>query len=390
MIHENTVRRLPQLPTKNSFFLFGARGTGKSTLLAQCFPSEETLFIDLLDPEQEERLARNPAELQQRIAALASGVRRVVIDEVQRQPKLLDQVHRLIETTDLQYVLTGSSSRKLRRGSANMLAGRAFVHALFPFTARELGKEFDLMGALTWGTLPRMSHLKEDEERAQFLRAYALTYLREEIVMEQLVRKLDPFRLFLEVAAQSNGTIVNYSRIAQDTGVDSKSVQTYFEILEETLVGFHLVPFHRSVRARQRSNPKFYFFDTGVARALSRSLTIPLQSGTFAFGNTFEQFLVAEIHRMASYLRPDWRFFYLRTKDDAEIDLIIERPGEPLALVEIKSGDRMQERDCAALARFAPDLDPCECFCLSLDPHRKRIGPVECWHWRDWVEQLFS
>jgi predicted AAA+ superfamily ATPase len=312
----------------------------------------------------------------------------VVIDEVQKVPRLLDVVHRLIEATSLQYVLTGSSARKLMRGASNLLAGRAFVHNLFPLTHRELGDSFDLVSALQWGTLPRLFQYSAIEDRNQFLRAYALTYIQEEIRVEQIVRRLDPFRQFLEVAAQSNVRIVNYAKIADDVGVDTKTVQSYFTILEDTLVGILLPPYHASVRKRQRKNPKFYYFDTGVRRALERTLTVEIREGTYGFGDAFEHFLVLEIMRLNSYAGNDWRFSYLKTAGEAEIDLIIERPGMPKALVEIKSGNRMTERDTRALSRFLPDLVPAEAFCLSRDPNEKKIGSVWCLPWQAGIARL--
>jgi predicted AAA+ superfamily ATPase len=375
-------------PQTHSFFLFGARGTGKTTLLHTLFQSDSTLFIDLLDPEEEYTFAKNPNELERRIRALPRSVVRVVIDEIQKVPRLLDLAHKLIESTPLQFVFTGSSGRKLRRGVSNLLAGRAFVHNLYPLTHRELGEEFVLADALGWGTLPKIFQYTSVEDKREFLRAYALTYIREEIQAEQIVRRLDPFRQFLEIAAQSNAKILNYTRIAEDVGVDTKTVQSYFGILEETLVGVLLPAYHASIRKRQRANPKFYFFDLGAKRALERMLTVPLFEGTYAFGSAFEHFMIVEIMRLGHYAMNDWSFEYLKTTGEAEIDLIIERPGMPKALVEIKSGDRMGERDVSALNRFLPDMAPAEAFCLSRDMHEKRIDAVWCMPWMKGIERL--
>ena len=270
-------RRLLQTTRQNSFFLFGARGTGKTTYIRNEFNPDAVLYIDLLDAEIEDAYRRTPQRLERQIRALPQTVEWVLIDEVQRAPRLLDVVHRLIERTDKRFVLTGSSSRKLRRGASNLLAGRAFVYNLFPLTVPELEDAFDLEDALRWGTLPGIYALEANEDKQSYLRAYALTYLKEEIVAEQIVRRLDPFRQFLEVAAQSNGTIINYANIARDVGADPKTVISYFSILEDTLVGFLLPAFHRSIRKQQRTNPKFYFFDTGVKRSLDRTLDVPAQ-----------------------------------------------------------------------------------------------------------------
>lgn len=380
--------RIASLPEKNSYFLFGARGTGKTTLLHQRYPDRTSHYIDLLDPETEERLSRDPKDLERRIRALPVSTARVIIDEVQKAPRLLDLVHRLIESTPFQFVLTGSSGRKLRRGASNLLAGRAFVHNLFPLTHREVGPSFDLAAALHWGSLPKVFQFADPQERNQFLRAYALTYVQEEIRAEQIVRRLDPFRQFLEVAAQCNGRILNFSKIADDVGVDTKTVQSYFTILEDTLVGVLLPAYHASIRKRQRKNPKFYYFDTGVRRALERTLTVELREGTYAFGEAFEHLVVLEIMRASAYAANDWRFSYLKTDGEAEIDLIVERPGMPKALVEIKSTDRVGERDAAALNRFLPDLGPAEAFCLSRDSIEKKIGESWCLPWQQGIARL--
>ncbi len=373
----------------NSFFLFGARGTGKTTFLGHSFlaQKQDVLWIDLLNPKEGAEFARDPSSLLSRLEMRPKGSW-VVIDEVQKVPALLDIVHSAIEDKGLLFALTGSSSRKLKHGGANLLAGRAFVYNLYPLTHRELGDDFKLNDALSWGTLPKYYQFTSAQDRIEYLDAYALTYLREEVIAEQLVRKLQPFRLFLEVAAQASGTIVNYSKIARDIGSDPVSVKSYFEILEDTLLGFHLSPFHESVRKRQRQAPKFYFFDVGVKRALERTLDLPVTPQTFSYGVHFEHWLITEIIRLASYQRKHWAFSYLQTKDGAEIDLIIDRPGMPKALIEIKSAERIDPQAPAKLARLAKDFDKQQSFCLSQDPHEKRIEGVDCLHWSKGIEAL--
>ncbi len=382
------IQRLQNPLRTNSFFLFGARGTGKSTFLRHTFAGQKTLWLDLLDPEQENRYALRPGELTDQIRARQGPFDWVVIDEIQKVPKLLDVVHSAIETHGVRFALTGSSARKLKRDSVNLLAGRAFVYHLFPLTCRELDADFDLSHALHYGTLPGLLPFTTDEERKAFLRAYAMTYLKEEVWAEHLIRKLDPFRRFLEVAAQCNGEIVNYSNIARDIGTDHKTVCSYFEILEDTLLGFLLEPYHASVRKRQRQSPKFFLFDPGVARALNGTLNVELAPSTYAFGKAFEHFVLLEIVRLSDYRRNDYRFSYLRTKDGAEIDLIIERPGGKPALVEIKSGDRVDDRDVRELSRFLPDFPGAEAFCLSRDKVRKRIGDVLAVPWQEGLAEL--
>ena len=372
----------------HSFFLFGARGTGKTTFLREYFKQSANLWIDLLDPEQEDRYARNPAELSQQLAANRQHLEWVVIDEVQKVPKLLDIVHSLIETKRLRFALTGSSARRLKKTTVNLLAGRAFVYNLFPLTHRELGPRFDLDQVLRYGTLPTLFSLNTEEEYQAYLRAYALTYLKEEVWAEHLIRKLDPFRRFLEIAAQSNGEIINYSNIARDVGADHKTVASYFEILEDTLLGFIVEPFHLSLRKRQLQSPRFFFFDPGIVRALTRMLAVPLKPKTYAYGKAFEHFVIIEIIRLSSYYQKDYRFSYLNTKDGAEIDLIVERPGQPLVLVEIKSTVHVTEQDVRQLVRFKKDLPGSEAICLSKDPVKKEIKGVLSLPWEEGIAAL--
>ncbi len=377
-------------PSKTqSFFLFGPRGTGKSTLLRSLFlDAPATLWIDLLTEADEDRYGRHPDQLSEVLAT--DRYRTVVIDEIQKAPKLLDIVHLEIEKRKTRFALTGSSARKLRRAGANLLAGRAISYSLAPLTHLELGNQFDLDTALRFGTLPSCVSFSNEEEVGLYLRSYVKSYLKEEIVAEQIVRNVRPFQDFLEVAAQTNGQIVSYAKIARDVGVDDKTIANYFEILVDTLVGFQLPPFHRSIRKRQKMQSKFYFFDPGVKRALDRTLSIPLQPKTFAFGKAFEHWVILEVHRLNEYSGVDFRFSYMMTKDDAEIDLIIERPGQPDLLIEIKSSDSPQETEVRGLQTFQSDWDrPCEAQMWSNDPVAKKIGDVLCLHWVEGLQNLF-
>lgn len=384
------LKRLLKLPKKQSFFVFGARGCGKSTLLAASFSNETTLFISLLDPATEDRLARNPGELKAIIEALSPTITHVVIDEIQKQPRLLDVVHELIEKTSLYFLLTGSSARKLKYGGANLLAGRAFVYHLYPFSYLEVKNSFDLQRALQFGMLPKLFSFETDEERILFLQAYALTYLKEEIWAEQLTKKLDAFRKFLEVAAQCNGKIINYSNIARDVGVDDKTIKEYFSILEDTLIGYLLEPFQHSFRKRLSQKPKFYYFDTGVTRALTRQLSLPLLPSTSAYGDAFEHFIILECMKLASYFYSEYRFSYLKTKDDAEIDLIVERPGKPLLCIEIKSSANVTIENLKAFSILTKEISNCEAVCFSNDSYAKKFGHITVLPWQKGIEQYFS
>ena len=260
-----TIARQISLSEKNSFFLFGARGTGKTTLLRELPFLKNALYIDLLDADQEEQYSLRPGLLTEQAEAMNDG-EWIIIDEIQKAPKLLDHVHIILTKKDILFALTGSSGRKLKRGGANLLAGRAFSFSLFPFTAQELSDSFNIEEALKWGTLPKISSYDSDTDKSRFLRTYTQTYLKEEILIEQLIRNLTPFRLFLSIAAQMNTQIINFSNIARDTGVDHKTVQNYYQILVDTNLGFFLEAYNRSVRKVQKQSPKFYLFDMGVKR----------------------------------------------------------------------------------------------------------------------------
>jgi predicted AAA+ superfamily ATPase len=302
---------------------------------------------------------------------------------------MLDVVHSLIERTDKKFILTGSSARKLKQGGANLLAGRAFVYHLFPFSFLELGEQFNLQAALQWGLLPKIEFLNTDQEKLHFLQAYALTYLKEEIWAEQFIKKLDPFRKFLEVAAQCNGKIINYANISRDVGVDDKTIKEYFSILEDTLIGFVLEPFQHSFRKRLSLKSKFYFFDVGVVRTLTRSLSLPLRFSTSLYGELFEQFLIIECWKLISYFQPEYRISYLQTKDDAEIDLVVERPGLPILFVEIKSSTQVRSEDLARFAKLVEDFGKCEAVCFSNDSHEKIIGNIKVLPWQLGLQKYF-
>lgn len=365
------------------------RGTGKTTWLKSYFKNIPHLWINLLDEDEEAELALNPKNLIAKIASLGSTIQWVVIDEVQKVPKLLDIVHQLIEEKKIKFALTGSSARKLKRGAANLLAGRAFVYAMYPLTWSELGTSANLESLLRWGSLPRLFTLNADSDKAQYLRSYAKTYLTEEVVAEQLVRQLMPFRRFLPVAAQQNGRPINYSKMSKDSGVDDKTLQSYYEILEDTHMGFRLYPYHSSFRKRLSHRPKFYFFDLGVARSLARFLEVPLIPQTSTYGDAFEHFVILEFWRMISYFYPDYELAYIATKDGAKVDLLIDRPGKPPILIEIKSTQHVDESDIKTLKAMAHDIPGSEAYCLSRDLSAKQWGQVLALPWNEGLKKIF-
>jgi predicted AAA+ superfamily ATPase len=385
------INRLFNLPDKLSFFLFGARGTGKTTLLKHLLRPSESLWFDLLDQDLESRFQLDPMAFEREILAREKDkkIQWIVIDEMQKIPALLDIVHRQIERKRFRFALTGSSARKLKRGSANLLAGRAAQKFLFPLTHLEQGNDFNLNHVLQWGTLPIFLDLSESDRKSA-LRTYMNTYLKEEVIAEQLVRNLSPFRAFLPVAAQCSGTILNYSKIARDVGADTVTVQSYFEILEDTNIGFRLPAFEQSLRKQQRKSPKFYLFDLGVTRALETRLDIPLHPGTYDYGRYFEQLIILEIHRLNQYYESDFSLFYLRTKEDVEVDLIVERPGKKTVFLEIKSTTSIKADDIRSFSRFVTDIKNSEALCVSNDLRPQQFEKVKCVHWMEGIKLLFG
>lgn len=389
------IQRLVNLSKSNSFFLFGARGVGKSTVLRDHYPKNKFLWFDLLDRALFDRLIRDASLFKKLILAeleKTGQIDWVIVDEVQKIPELLDAVHDLIETKNIKFVLTGSSARKLKKAGANLLAGRAFVFRMYPLTHIELTNSFNLSDVLRFGSLPKTLQLDEPD-KIEFLYSYAETYLKEEILSEQLIRNVKPFRLFLNVAAQANGKILNYSKIARDIDVDPATIHSYFQILEDTLLGFYLEPFHESLRKRQRKNAKFYFFDLGVQRALSNKLGLPLTEQSFDYGDAFEHFVIIEIMRLAEYHRKKWSFSYLMTKDNVEIDLIIERPGMKRALIEIKSSERilnLSDEKLRGFKKLTKDFKNSQAYVLSGDPVERTEDGVEFLNWKTGIAKLFS
>ena len=380
------IQRLIKPLKSNSFFLFGARGVGKTTFLKDYFEGNTVHRFDLLIPELEDKFQLSPSSFLQEILALKGKVDWVIVDEVQKCPQLLNLIHKLIVEENIRFALTGSSARRLKQKGVNLLAGRAFSESLFPFTFLELGNSFSLSEALHFGSLPECWNMTSQEAKTKYLRSYALNYLQLEIQAEQWVRNLQPFRKFLLVAGQCSGKILNFANIARDVGVSAPTIHSYFEILEDTHLGFFLPAYHTSVRKQQRLAPKFFLFDLGVKRALERSLDSRMSEGTSTYGEFFEHFIILEIHRLISYFKPDATLSYLLTKDGAEIDLILSEPGKPETLIEIKSKSAVDERDTRHLEHFKSEFNSsasnARFFLLSQDPVEKFIGVARAMHWK--------
>ncbi len=381
-------QRLLQPSKSHSFFLFGARGTGKSELLKQSFSPENSILIDLLDPELANSLSAYPNRLLEIILPALGKKDWIVIDEVQKVPQLLEIAHQQIGKKNFKFALSGSSARKLKRGAANLLAGRAFVYNLFPLTSVELEKDFDLDSALQLGTLPEIFSLQDPLDKIRFLKAYAQTYLQEEVIAEQIVRNLPPFRRFLEIAGSASTEIVNFSNIAKDIDSDAKTVLRYFQILEDTLLGFHLPSYERSLRKQQRKAQKFYFFDTGVARTLAGRVDETLAAKSFEYGKLFENFLVNEIHRLLHYSEKQHKLSFLRVSENQKIDLVVEKGRNEVFLCEIKSTGRVDERHTKSLTTFEKDFRNPKLRLISRDPQTKQMGNVLALHWKQAVEEI--
>ncbi len=386
------IPRILQLPKDESLFLFGPRGVGKTTYLKNLPFFEKSIYINLLTSENENRFNRNPDELANIANSLSSENQHIIIDEVQKIPKLLDIVHNLIESPEVNahFILTGSSVRKLKHGGANLLAGRAFVYNLAPFAYTEIKSSFELNQALRWGMLPKIFDYEDKGKKQKYLEDYVNTYLKEEIWVEQFIRELEPFRYFLQVSAQSNGKIINFSNIARDVGVNDTTVRKYYSILEDTLLGCYLQPFQHSFRKRLSKSPKFFYFDPGVVRALAGRLSVPVEESTSAYGEAFEHFIILQCQQLAQYYKSEYRFSFLKTKDDAEIDLVVERPGKKTLFIEIKSSTDVRPEQLHTLKKLARDFGACEAICFSRDPYPKQIDNIKVMPWKQGIVEYFG
>lgn len=377
--------RILRLPDRGSSLLLGPRQTGKSTLVRAVLPADAATF-DLLEHDTFLRLARDPSQFRREVLAHAkAGAKVVFVDEVQRVPALLDEVHGLIEQKAARFALTGSSARKLRRGGANLLAGRARMLRLHPLVLRELGDHFDLERVLRFGTLPAVVS-SDDEEAVELLRAYAETYLREEIQAEALVRNLGGFARFLDIAAAQSGDILNYSAVGRDAGLPVRTVQEYFQILEDTLIGYRLEPWRKSSRARLAGHPRFYLFDTGVRNALVRRLGAGLDPQLR--GRLFEHLIVLECARALDYARSEARLYFWRTHHGAEVDLLIERHDRLRLAIEIKSTRVISGADVTGLRTFAEQHPGVPRIVVCDAPREHALGDIRVVPWRSFLRDL--
>jgi uncharacterized protein len=368
---------LKELLAKKSFFLFGPRATGKSTLVSGQLSGSATI-VDLLDSRLFLRLSAAPHDLEAIIDA--GDPRLVVIDEIQRIPELLNEVHRLIENRKIRFLLTGSSARKLRRGQANLLAGRVWEARLFPLTWKE-ARGFDLGKYLRYGGLPAvyLSEFPEEE-----LDAYVNTYLREEIMAEGLVRNLPPFTRFLRSMALANGEVMNFTKLANDCQVAASTVREHVGLLEDTLVGFLLPPWTESRKRKAIKSGKFYFFDPGVTHTLAGTRVLDRNSDLY--GKSFEQFIGMEIRAFLSYSRIKLPFTYWRSTHGHEVDFLI---GEKTA-IEVKATARAGPGDFKGLKALAEERLFSDLFLVTQDAVATRQENIQAIHWGDFLKRLWQ
>jgi predicted AAA+ superfamily ATPase len=353
-------------------------------LLRTLFPGART--YDLLLSDVYGRVTRNPATVREECdaAGLTGDTRRlpVIIDEVQKVPALLDEVHWMIENRGLRFILCGSSARKLKRGHANLLGGRAVRYELYPLVSAEV-PDFDLNRALNYGLLPR--HYQSHNPR-RLLQSYVGDYLREEIAAESLVRNLPSFSRFLETAALTNGEILNYTKIASECGVSSPTVKEYYQITIDTLLGRFLPAYVRRAKRRQIRSPKFYFIDIGVTATLARRGEV--QPGSELFGRAFEQFIINEVLAYAQYSEKLFPVHYWKTASGAEIDLVL---GDHQVAVEIKSSSQIKPRHLKGLRTFKEEFATDTCIAVSLDPEPRRTqDAIDILPWRVFLERLWA
>lgn len=386
-----SIKRSLKIPLDKSFFLFGPRQVGKSTFLKKSFSSSKSFYYDLLNSDLYYQLLKRPALIYEQINKLDKSISHVIIDEIQRVPELLNEVHRIMESKKPRvFILSGSSARKLKREGANMLGGRALTYSMFPLTHLELGKNFDLQRALTLGSLPSV-YLENDRNIAlEILKSYVSTYIEQEIKAEAQVRNLSGFLKFLTLAASENGSIVVFSNIASDIGCDYKTVQEFYQILKDTLMGFFLYGFSGSTRKQLRKAPKFYFFDTGVQRALIKKSSMDLIPKTQEFGKAFEHFFIVELMRIASYLRKDFDYSYYQTKDNAEVDLVINRPDGKCFAIEIKASDNVKLNKLTGLKSFAKVNPKAKLLCASLVEIASGDEQIDILPWQDVIKLVFN
>ena len=363
----------------DSIFLWGARQTGKSTLLKQLFP--KVPYYDLLKSDVYSKYRLSPSQFREECLMLEENSL-VIIDEVQKIPALLDEVHWLMTNKGLRFILCGSSARKLRRAGVNLLGGRAIRKILHPLVSAEI-PDFDLDKAVNNGMLPRHYLMDNPQKRLQ---AYIGDYLQQEIIAEALVRNLDSFTRFLEVAALSDSEMVNYTKVASDCGVSSKTIKEYFTILEETLVGMFVPAYTKVMKRKVQLSPKFYFFDVGITNHLLHRKK--LERGTAEYGHAFEHLIIQELVAYIDYAESDKKLSFWHTLNNAyEVDAVL---GDAEVAIEIKSTNEVQSRHLRGLKAFKEEHPECRLIVVALEERPRLFNGVEVWPAKAFLERLWA
>ena len=364
---------------EDSMFLWGPRQTGKSTLLKQLFP--DAPYYDLLKSEVYALYKMKPSRLRDECMMMEEG-EIVIIDEVQKIPELLDEVHWLMVNRGIHFILCGSSARKLKRSGANLLGGRAIRKTLHPLVSAEI-PDFDIDKAVNVGMLPRHYLASSPAKRIQ---AYVGDYLQQEVIAEALVRNLDSFTRFMEVAAISDGEMVNYTKIASECGVSSKTVKEYFVILQETLLGYMLPAYTKTVKRRVQIAPKFYYFDVGITNYLLHR--DPLRRGTAEYGHAFEHLIVQEVMAYMDYSESMKGLSFWHTQNNAyEVDLVV---GNAEVALEIKSSNNVTTSHLKGLKAFGEEHPDCKLIVVSLEERPRMMNGVEIWPAQAFLNRLWE
>jgi len=361
-----------------SVFLFGGRQTGKTTILRQQFP--DATYFDLLDTNVRRRLQQRPVLLYETLKDKPAGTL-IIIDEIPEVPELLNEVHRLIVERQLVFILCGSSARKLKRKGHNTLGGRALPVYLYPLVSAEI-PDFDIDRAVSYGTIPP-HYLARNPWR--LLAAYMDVYLKEEIKEEALVRNLDAFQRFLEVAALTDGEIINNNNIAQECGVHATTVSSYFDILEDTLIGYRIPAYTKIMKRRLVQAPRFYYFDVGVTNYLLHRKD--LVRGSVDYGHAFEHLVVQELVAYMHYSHSEEKLSYWRTYTGVEVDIVV---GDARIAIEIKSTEEVQNRHMKNLKVFAEEHPGSKLMIVSLDVFTRQMGNIECIYVMDFFHRLWT
>lgn len=351
---------------KSSYFLFGPRGSGKSSWLK--FYYKKSNYIDLLDAEIYYDLTAQPKNLSKYIR---DSKYPIIIDEVQKIPALLDEVHRLIESKKYLFILTGSSARKLKKSGVNLLAGRALTYNFFPLTSLEMGEDFELSSALKYGLLPMAT---QAENPNKFLQSYVATYLKEEVQQEGLTRNMPAFHRFLQAASFSQGSPLNVSNVAADCSVERKVVEDYFSILRDLLLSIELPVFSKKAKRELIKKSKFYFFDAGVYRTIRP--TGPLDSDSDINGFALETLVLQNIKALNEYYDWGYELFYWHTRKHQEVDIVLYGKKRLIA-IEVKSSSRLREQDFASLKLFKEDYSMAETFLIYGGTDEKNLHGVQ-------------